>query len=96
VEPVRVPQHLELEDVIAWGLGATDLMCVAAGAVSAWWLYLNLPLGFDLRVAAAAPLVLAGLAFGTLRFGELALRDWLRIALRYASRPRTLICGDGL
>jgi len=96
VEPVRVPQHLELEDVIAWGLGATDLMCVAAGAVSAWWLYLNLPLGFDLRVAVAAPLVLAGLALGTLRFGELALRDWLRIALRYASRPRTLICGDGL
>ena len=91
-----MPQHLELEDVIAWGLGATDLMCVAAGAVSAWWLYLNLPLGFDLRVAVAAPLVLAGLALGTLRFGELALREWLRIALRYASRPRTLICGDGL
>ena len=91
-----MPQHLELEDVIAWGLGAADLMCVAAGAVSAWWLYLNLPLGFDLRVGAAAPLVLAGLAFGTLRFGELTLRDWLRIALRYASRPRTLICGDGL
>ena len=91
-----MPQHLELEDVIAWGLGATDLMCVAAGAVLAWWLYLNLPLGFDLRVAAAAPLVLAGLAFGTLRLGELALRDWLRIALRYASRPRTLVFGDGL
>ncbi len=91
-----MPQHLELEDVIAWGLGATDLLCVAAGAASAWWLYLNLPLGFDLRVAVAAPLVLAGLALGTLRFGELALRDWLRIALRYASRPRTLICGDGL
>jgi len=96
VEPVRVPQHLELEDVIAWGLGATDLVCVAAGAVSAWWLYLNLQLVFDLRVTAAAPLVLAGLAFGTLRFGELALRDWLRIGLRYALRPRTLICRDGL
>ena len=91
-----MPQHLELEDVIAWGLGAADLMCVAAGAVSAWWLYLNLPLGFDLRVAAAAPLVLAGLAFGTLRLGELALRDWVRIALRSASRPRTLVFGDGL
>ena len=91
-----MPQHLELEDVIAWGLGAADLMCVAAGAVSAWWLFLNLRIGFDLRVAAAAPLVMAGLAFGTLRLGELALRDWARIALRYASRPRTLIGGDGL
>lgn len=91
-----MPQHLELEDVIAWGLGATDLLCVAAGAVSAWWLYLNLPLGFDLRVAAAAPPVVAGVALGMLRFGDLAFRDWLRIALRYASRPRTLICGDGL
>ena len=91
-----MPQHLELEDVIAWGLGATDLLCVAAGAVSAWWLFLNLPLGFELRVAAAAPLLLAGLALGTLRLGELSLRDWVRIALRYRSRPRTLIGGDGL
>jgi len=91
-----VPQHLELEDVIAWGLGAADLLCVAAGAVSAWWVYLNLPLAFDLRVAAAAPALLAGMAFGTVRLGELALRDWVRIALRYAARPRTLISGDGL
>ena len=31
---VSVPQHLELDDVVAWGLGATDLLCVAAGCAA--------------------------------------------------------------
>ena len=38
-----MPQHLELDDVIAFGLGATDLLCVLAGCVVAWWLYLAVP-----------------------------------------------------
>jgi len=92
---VKVPQHLELEDVVAWGLGATDLLCVVVGAVASWWLYLALPGALALRITAAAPAVLVGLLFGTFRLGELALRDWLAIATAYAIRPRVLITGGG-
>jgi hypothetical protein len=95
LESVKVPQHLELEDVVAWGLGATDLLCVVVGAVAAWWLYLAVPGVLAVRVIAAAPAVFVGLLFGTFRLGELALRDWLAIAAAYAMRPRVLITGGG-
>jgi hypothetical protein len=93
VEPVKVPQHLELEDVIAWGLEAVDLMWVAAGAAAAWWLYAYLPADLDVRIAAATPVVIAGLALGTLRIGDLALREWIALAAHFALRPRRLLVG---
>ncbi len=81
-----MPQNLELEDVIAWGLGAVDLMCVAAGAAAGWWLF---------RVGAAIPLAVVGLGLGVMRFGDLALRDWVTLAVQYALRPRRLLVGGG-
>lgn len=90
-----MPQHLELEDVVAWGLGATDLLCVVAGAAAGWWLYLAIPGGLALRVIAAAPAVLVGLSFGVLRLGDLPLRDWMATAAAYAMRPRVLVPGGG-
>ena len=94
MEPVKVPQHLELEDVIAWGLEAVDLMWVAAGAAAGWWLFVYLPVDLDLRIAGATPFVVAGLALGALRFGDLGLRDWIALAVQYAMRPRVLLAGD--
>ena len=88
-----MPQHLELDDVLAWGLSAVDLLCVIAGAGIGWWLYLAAPGELALRVVAAAPAVVVGLALGTLRLGELSMRDWLALALRYALRPRVLVTG---
>ena len=96
MEPVKVPQHLELDDVIAWGLEAVDLMWVAAGAAAGWWLYAYLPADLDLRIAAATPFAIAGLALGMVRIGDLALRDWIALAARYASRPRRLLVGGEL
>jgi hypothetical protein len=93
VEPVKVPQHLELDDVIAWGLGAIDLMWVAAGAAAGWWLYAYLPADLDLRIAAATPLAIAGLALGIVRIGDLALRDWIALAAHFAVRPHQLFVG---
>lgn len=90
---MNVPQHLELEDVIAWGLEAADLMWVAAGAAAGWWLYLYVPADLDVRIAAATPFAIAGLALGVVRFGDLALRDWVALAVRYALRPRVLLAG---
>lgn len=91
---MKVPQHLELEDVIAWGLEAVDLMWVAAGAAAGWWLYLYVAADLDVRIAAATPFVIAGLALGVVRFGDLALREWIALALHYALRPRVLLVGD--
>ncbi len=90
-----MPQHLELEDVIAWGLGAVDLMCVAVGAAAGWWLYAYIPADLDIRVAAATPFAVAGLALGVVRIGELALRDWIALGVQYAMRPRRLLVGGG-
>lgn len=91
MESVRVPQHLELQDVVAWGLGALDLLCVVGGFAVAWWLYLALPGPAAARVVSAAPFALVGLACGVVRIGELPLRDWLIIAFAYALRPRVLV-----
>ena len=90
---MKVPQHLELEDVIAWGLEAVDLMWVAAGAAAGWWLYFYVPADLEVRIAGATPFVVAGLALGVLRFGDLALRDWIALAVHYALRPRVLLVG---
>jgi hypothetical protein len=93
VEAAKVPQHLELDDVLAWGLSAVDLLCVITGAAAGWWLYLVVSGELALRVLVAAPAVIAGFAVGTLRLGELSLRDWVALALAYALRPRVLVTG---
>ena len=71
MEPVKVPQNLELDDVIAWGLGATDLMFVAGGAAAGWWLYELLPGDLFVRIGAAVPPAVVGLGLGVVRFGDL-------------------------
>ncbi len=91
MDAVKVPQHLDLSDVIAFGLGAVDLLCVACGATLGWWLYLALPGEPLLRAAVAAPFAAAGLALGVVRIGELTLREWALVVLAYARRPRRLV-----
>ncbi len=93
MDAVKVPQHLELDDVVAWGLGPLDLLWVVAGAGVGWWLSLAVPDELALRIIAAAPPALIGLALGVLRTGELAVREWLAIAAAYAVRPRVLVSG---
>jgi len=93
MEAVKVPQHLELDDVIAFSLGATDLLCLIVGGVVAWWLYLVLPGAPVFRIGLGAFPALTGLALGVLRIGDLGLRDWLAIGLAYALQPRVLVTG---
>ena len=95
MEPVKVPQNLELDDVIAWGLGAVDLMCVAAGAAAGWWLYEFLPGDVDIRIGGAVLLVVVGLGLGVMRFGDRTMRDWVSLGVQYARRPRRLLAGGG-
>ncbi|HEV2009900.1 MAG TPA: hypothetical protein VGS17_02600 [Candidatus Limnocylindria bacterium] len=86
-----MPQHLELEDVVAWGLTATDLLWVVAGVAVGWWLGLRLPDPVVLQLAVGAPPALLGLALGMVRIGERPLRHWIVLVLRYAIRPRVLV-----
>ncbi len=88
MEPVKVPQNLELADVLLWGLGAGDLVCLAVTGVVAWWLYLQVPAQVSVRLGLTAPVLAVGLALAVGRLGELTVREWLVIVLAFARRPR--------
>ena len=92
MKPVKVPQHLDLEDVLLWGLGVVDLLFVAAAGVIAWWLWIDLPL-VPIRVIAVAPVVLIGAVLGPGTFQERTMRDWLLTLARYSARPRRRLFG---
>jgi hypothetical protein len=89
----KVPQHLELGDVVAWGLGATDLLCVALGVAIAWWIASTLGAPIAIRALAAAPALLGGAALGCVRVSGRDLRTWTVVILRYVLRPRSLRSG---
>ncbi|MHB8696012.1 MAG: hypothetical protein ACYDHH_32770 [Solirubrobacteraceae bacterium] len=91
MESARVPQHLELEDVVAWNLGALDLLCLLAGAVVGWWLYLQLPDPIVSRIAGAGLAVLVGAATGVVRLGGLPLRGWIAAGVAFVVRPRLFV-----
>ena len=94
MEGARVPQHLELEDVLAWNLGVVDLLSLFAGAVLGWWLYLTLPDPVGARIAAGAVAVLVGAVIGVVRVGGLPLRTWIAAAAAFVVRPRLFVIGD--
>lgn len=93
MEAAKVPQHLELDDVVAWGCSAADLLCLIAGALVGWWLYLAVAADLAARVAVAAPPLVIGLAVGVLRLGGRSLRDWLALGLAFMLRARILVTG---
>jgi hypothetical protein len=94
MKAVKVPQHLDLNDVVAFGLGASDLVCVVTGVALGWWLYLAVPDPFALRVVTAVPAVALGFAFGIPRLRERALREWVWLVGAYVLRARVLVSGD--
>jgi len=88
MEPVKVPQNLELKDVLVWGLGAGDLVCLAVAGVVAWWLYLAVPAMMPVRLAVVAPVVSVGLILALGRLGDLTAREWVSVLVAFARRPR--------
>jgi hypothetical protein len=93
VEPVKVPQHLDLDDVLVFGLSAIDLLCLAAGGFVAWWLYLTAPGALQLKVAVSAPFAGLGALFGLGRVGDIRARDSALAVAAYLKRPRLRLYG---
>jgi hypothetical protein len=94
MEPVKVPQHLEVADVVAWGLSVSDLVCVVGGCALGWWLYLAAPEPLALRVVVALLPPIVGVAVGIPRVGDRAAREWLAIIAAFLIRARVLVSGD--
>jgi hypothetical protein len=88
MEPVKVPQNLDLKDVLVWGLGAMDLLCLAVAGVCGWWLYMAVPAPLVARVAAASPVFAMGLLLGMGKVAGRPLREWLTVVAGYLQRPR--------
>lgn len=86
-----MPQHLDLGDVLAFGLGATDLVCVGTGVVIGAWLHLHLHLVIQLRVAISMVPVSLGALLGVGRLGDLSARGTALVLARYIARPRRLV-----
>ena len=93
MDPVRVPQHLDLDDVLVFGLGAIDLLCLAVGGFVAWWLYLSVPGAIELRVGLAAPFLLSGVLFSLGRLGDETAREFALALSAYLRRPRLRLYG---
>jgi len=90
VERVRLPADVELEDRLAFGLTARQLLLLFATALAAYGGYAvaasMLPL--PLAVAAAAPLVLTGSLLSLGRFEGLPADRLALAALRHLRAPR--------
>jgi PrgI family protein len=93
MEPVKVPQNLELKDVLVWGLGAMDLVCLAVAGLCGWWLYLAVPASFVIRLSLASPVLAIGLLLGLGRLGDRTLREWLMVVVAYLRRPQCRVYG---
>jgi hypothetical protein len=88
VEPVRVHQHLELDDVLAFGMGAVDLVLLGAGVLIAAWLYVRLGGPVVVRLTICLPAVGGGVLMGPARIGATSVREHALSAVAYLGRPR--------
>ena len=85
----EVPTHLNVSDTIVFGLGAHQLVRLAAGGSLGYlvWDQANV-LAPEVRAAIAGVLVAAGLACGLLQPGGRPLDRWTLAGLLYLAMPR--------
>lgn len=90
MERVRLPADVELEDRLAFGLTARQLLLLGATAIAAYGGYAlaTAVLPLPLAVAAAAPLALAGTLLSLGRFEGLPADRLALAALRHLRAPR--------
>jgi hypothetical protein len=96
---VRLPADVELEDKLAFGLTARQLLLLGGTAVLTYALYTVASSAFPLPVAAAlcAPLAIAGTLLALGRRDGLPADRLARLAVRYLVAPRRrLLAPEGI
>ncbi len=99
MERVRLPADVELEDRLAFGLTARQLLLLFATALTAYvsYAFAATLMPLPLAVAAAAPLALAGTLLALGRFESLPADRLALAALRHLRTPRRrVLAPDGL
>ncbi len=85
----EVPTHLHVSDTIVFGLGAHQLVRLAAGGSLAYFVWDQATvLSPELRAAIAGLLVVAGLACALAQSGGRPLDRWALAAVLYLATPR--------
>ncbi|HEY8739416.1 MAG TPA: hypothetical protein VIN56_02335 [Candidatus Dormibacteraeota bacterium] len=95
MEPVRVHQHLELDDVLAFGMGAVDLVVLGGAVLISCWIYLRAGLPLPARLLLSAVALASGGLLGPGRVGDRKVRDLVLAGLQYLRRPRLRLTGVG-
>jgi PrgI family protein len=96
---VKLPADVELEDKLAFGLTARQLLLLGATAVTSYGLYTIAAAALPLPVAAAlcGPLAIVGTVLSLGRKDGLPADRLARLALRYLTTPRRrLLAPEGL
>lgn len=87
MDGIQFADGFDTPDRVAFGLGAPQLIAVAAGALLALGL-VHLPVPGAISVPAAAMVVFSAAALGWLRVAGRPLLDWAVFALGHVIRPR--------
>lgn len=95
---VRVPADVELEDRLAFGLTARQLMLLAVTVVIAYAIFAvaKLALPAPVAVALATPVALVGVLLAVGRLEGLTADRLALVALRFAHTPRRRVLGGSV
>ena len=87
----RLPTHLGVRDPVLWRLDDVQLVKVAAGVLVAAFILRQATVPFGIRLALMTVALLGAAACALIRIDGRSLDEWLLLAGRYWSRPRTLV-----
>ena len=86
-----LPTHLAVRDPVLWMLDDVQLVKVAAGVLLAAFIVRQAVLPVGVRTALIAVVLLGTAACALVSIDGCSLDEWLLLAGRYWSRPRTLV-----
>jgi hypothetical protein len=87
----RLPTHLGVRDPVLWGLDEIQLVKVAAGVLLAAFMLRQTVLPVSVRATLVGVALLGAVACALVRVDGHCLDEWLLLAGRYWSRPRSLV-----
>jgi hypothetical protein len=89
-----LPTHLGVRDPVLWMLDDIQLVKVATGVLVAAFILRQTVLPVGARAGLSAVALLGAAACALVRIDGRSLEEWLLLAGRYWSRPRSLVWGS--